>query len=210
MLKDLTIKQFCDEVDSASPAPGGGSVAALVATLGISLTRMYAHLSIGKKRFLALDETTQLAFIEIFEQLKPLHTQLLEAVDKDSNAYNNVMKAIRMPKETEAEILLRNKAMDEANHIAIKTPYEVMELAYQAMKPLASLIPYGNKNAISDIGVGILLLDTALQGAAYNVRINLSSLKEDERIQWDHKMKDLLIKSNELKNSLLLEIDQYM
>ncbi|MEG0841571.1 MAG: cyclodeaminase/cyclohydrolase family protein [Erysipelotrichaceae bacterium] len=210
MLRDLTIEQFCDEVDSSSPAPGGGSVAALVATLGISLTRMYAHLSIGKKRFLALDETIQTTFIEIFEELKPLHKQLMAAVDEDSNAYNNVMKAIKMPKETQGEILLRTKAMDEANHIAIQTPYHVMELAYQAMQPLARLIPYGNKNAISDIGVGILLLDTAIQSAGYNVRINLSSLNESESKAWEIKMKDLLSKSNELKTSLLKEIDQFM
>lgn len=210
MLKDLSIVQFCDEVDSVSPAPGGGSVAALVGTLGIALVRMYGHLSINKKRFKELDEHTQQAFITTFEQLENKRQLLCDAIDLDSIAYGNVMDAIHMPKNSEEEIQERKKALDKANEAALLSPYNVMELSYESMLPLMKMIPFGNKNAISDIAVGILLLDSALQGAGYNVRINLSSLDENERSVWKAKMEELILKSNELKTALLREIDQYM
>lgn len=211
MLKDLSVTSFCEEVDSDSPAPGGGSVSALCGALGVSLTRMYGHLSISKKRFKELDAKIQQDFIDTFSSLEALKKGLMIAIDKDSDAYNKVMDAIHLPKSTPQEIEKRHVAMQEATIEAIKSPYEVMELCYQALEHLNVMIPYGNKNAVSDIAVGVLLMDTALKGAGYNVRINLSSIDDEEvKETWKHKMDTLLEKSESLKNTLIKQAEQYM
>ena len=113
-LIDMTVTDFANEVDSNSPAPGGGSVSALASDIGVGLARMMAHLSFGKKKFEALDDATKAEFKSRFDKLGEIRSELSTLVDKDTESFNEFMKALKMPKETEEEKTLRAKAMEDA------------------------------------------------------------------------------------------------
>jgi len=181
-LIDCQVKEFLDAVDSKAPAPGGGSVSALVSALGVCLLRMVGHLTIGKKKYLALPENDQKAFMDEFERLENLRQQLEEEIDKDTIAFNKVMAAYKLSKETEEEIDIRKKAIEKATLEAIETPYQAAVTATSAFANMDILVRLGNKNAISDLGVAILLLASGIEGALFNVRINLPVLT-DEKIR---------------------------
>ena len=108
-LIDLKVKQFIDEVDSNSPAPGGGSVSALLSVLGISLSKMVGHLSINKKKFLKLDESIQKTFKNNIIVLDNFKKELMPLIDADTESFNLIMKAYSLKKDSEEEIILRNK-----------------------------------------------------------------------------------------------------
>lgn len=173
-----TIRQFIDEVDSKSPTPGGGSVSALSAVLGVSLARMVCHVTIGRKAFLKLDEEQQQEILTAFEALGVLKEDLLPLIDEDTQAFNKIMDAYRLPKETTQQELLRHDAIEKATIGAIEVPLQVALLSLQALKTLAPIAKYGNKNAISDVGVAAQELHTAVVGALMNVEINVSGLSD--------------------------------
>ncbi|MEG0854990.1 MAG: cyclodeaminase/cyclohydrolase family protein [Terrisporobacter sp.] len=179
-LIDMTVINFANEVDSNSPAPGGGSVAALASDIGIGLSRMMAHLSFGKKKFEALDEEIKNEFSERFEKLGEIRAQLDTLIDKDTESFNAFMKALKMPKETFKEKIQRKEALEEATKFSIEVPYKTATLSLEAMKQLELLIANGNQNAITDIGVGTLMLCTGLEGAILNVKVNLMGLENKE------------------------------
>lgn len=210
MLIELKLDEVMNQIDSNSPAPGGGSVSALVGAYGVCLARMYAHLSIEKKKFLALDETLQHEFIETFHELTQFRKDLCDAADLDCSAYDQVMKAYKLPKTNAEEIALRNQAIKQATYVAIESPYAIMEESLKAMRLCEKLIDNGNKNAISDLACGIIFLDAAVQGAGLNVQINLSSLEEDEKRIWNEKMKKLLEESNDLKIKSIKKIQEIL
>lgn len=208
-LVDLKVKEFISEVDSNSPAPGGGSVSALAATLGVSLSRMVSHLTIGRKKFLELDENVRIEYEDNFITLNNIKEELIPLIDKDTLAYNIVMKAYKMPKETEIEKDKRNEAIEKATIEAIKVPHEIARLSYKALEVIVKMLPFGNKNAISDIGVGTLLLYTGLEGAIMNVKINLSSLNEKGIANMYQKScEELLSLGIKLKEDILAKVYQ--
>ena len=200
--------ELLSEIDSASPTPGGGSISALVGALGICLSKMYAHLSINKKKFLALDESIQKQFITSFHELETYKSELLDCMDKDCDAYDAVMSAYKLPKSTNDEIQARTSAIEKATNIAIESPYNIMIQSLKAMKLCESMVEYGNKNAISDLACGIIFLDAAIQGAGLNVLINLSSLDEKLKEEWTKKMNDVLIESHQLKEKIVNTIKE--
>lgn len=180
MLKDLSVEQFINEVDSKSPAPGGGSVSALSSSLGIALAKMVGHLTIGKKKFKALDEDVQDRFNNALHILNGIKDQMIELIDKDTEAFNLIMAAFSLPKETEEEKTHRLEQIELGTLEAIKVPYRIAELSYTAMQQLEMVLKYGNKNALSDLGVSTLLLQAGLEGAILNVKINLPGISDEE------------------------------
>ncbi len=210
MLIENRFQDVLDQVDSDSCAPGGGSVSALVGALGVCLARMYGHLSINKKRFLELEENVQKEFYDRFQELSEYRNQLSDAADKDCEAYNEVMKAFKMPKITDEEKQLRSKAIQKATYIAIESPYRIMCESLKAMRLCEALVDNGNKNAISDLACGVILLDAAIQGAGFNVEINLSGLNDDERKEWEQKMNDVLHESHELKEKIVKQVKKHL
>ena len=124
-LIDLKVNEFIEQVDSSSPAPGGGSVSALASSLGVALARMVSHLTIGKKKFQAFDEVIQNEYTTRFNHLESILEQLLVLIDQDTEAFNEIMKAFKMPKETDDEKTKRNEAIEKATLGAIKVPYEI-------------------------------------------------------------------------------------
>ncbi len=172
----LNLRQFCNETLSDSPAPGGGSVAALMGALGASLGGMVANLSATKRGW---DDKLEY-FSEWAVKGQRLKDELLFLVDEDTAAFNKVMAAFGLPKDSAEEKAARSKAIQSANKYAAEIPLRVMETASKSYELLAEMAEKGNPASISDVGVGLLATRACIEGAAMNVRINLSSLKDEK------------------------------
>ena len=206
-LIDMTLSQFSNEVDSNSPAPGGGSVAALSSNIGVSLSRMMANLSFGKKKYEALDENIKTEFSNRFEKLGNIRTELMELVDRDTESFNEVMKAFKMPKETDEEKNLRSKAIQNATLFSIEVPYKTAELSLEALRLLEYLVDYGNQNAITDIGVGTLLTYSGMEGAILNVKVNLMGLNDSNIVEeYSHKCLSMINEGTEIRDKIMSKI----
>lgn len=178
-LIDMKVIDFINEVDSPSPAPGGGSVSALASSLGISLARMVGHLTFGKKKYNELSDEIKMKFSESFDGLDAINKKLIDLVDKDTENFNLVMGAFRMPKDTPETIEARNVEIEKATILATETPLKMAELSLEALRLLNDFIEYGNKNAITDVGCAGLLAVAGGKGAIYNVKINLPGITNE-------------------------------
>ena len=174
-LVKMDLRQFCNETLSDSPAPGGGSVAALMGALGVSLGGMVANLSAGKRGW---DDKLQY-FSDWAVKAQQLKDELLFLVDEDTAAFNKVMAAFGLPKESAEEKAARSAAIQSANKYAAEIPLRVMETAFKAYQLLGEMAENGNPASISDVGVGLLALHSCIDGAGMNVRINLGGLKDE-------------------------------
>lgn len=172
----MDLRQFCNETLSDSPAPGGGSVAALLGALGVSLGGMVANLSAEKRGW---DDKLQY-FSEWATKAQQLKDELLFLVDEDTAAFNKVMDAFALPRESAEERATRSAAIQAANKYAAEIPLRVMETAAKSYQLLAEMAEEGNPASISDVGVGLLALRACIEGAALNVRINLAGLKDEK------------------------------
>jgi glutamate formiminotransferase/formiminotetrahydrofolate cyclodeaminase len=171
----MNLRQFCNETLSESPAPGGGSVAALMGALGVSLGGMVANLSAGKRGW---DDKLEY-FSNWAVKAQQLKDELLFLVDEDTAAFNKVMDAFALPKESPEEKAARSAAIQLANKYAAEIPLRVMETAFKSYQLLAEMADKGNPASISDVGVGLLATRAGIDGAAMNVRINLAGLKDE-------------------------------
>ncbi len=180
MSNKTPMKSFLDELASSSPAPGGGSVAALAGALGAALTSMVCNLTIGKKKYADVEQEMK----KILKQSEELREQFTVLVEKDTEAFNKVMEAIGLPKENDAQKALRNAAIEAATKEATMVPLEVMKHCIDAMALAQNVAASGNKNSVSDAGVSALMLNAACEGAALNVRINLNGLSNSEFVNW--------------------------
>src|SRR2546430_3482034 len=177
-LVEMNLREFCNETLSDSPAPGGGSVAALMGALGASLGGMVANLSAGKRGW---DDKLEY-FSESAVKAQQLKDELLSLVDEDTAAFNKVMDAFALPKESAAEKTARSAAIEKATKYAAEIPLKVMETASKSYALLGEMATKGNPVSISGVGVGALGTRACIEGAALNVRINLGQLK-DEKIR---------------------------
>jgi glutamate formiminotransferase/formiminotetrahydrofolate cyclodeaminase len=175
-LVKMDLRQFCNETLSDSPAPGGGSVAALMGALGVSLGGMVANLSAGKRGW----EDKLKYFSDWAVKAQQLKNELLFLVDEDTAAFNKVMDAFALPKESAEEKADRTAAIQAANKYAAEIPLRVMETASKSYQLLAEMADKGNPASISDVGVGLLAVRACISGAALNVRINLAGLKDEK------------------------------
>ncbi|MFH5881695.1 MAG: cyclodeaminase/cyclohydrolase family protein [Candidatus Izemoplasmataceae bacterium] len=208
-LVDLSVREFVAEVDSASPAPGGGSVSAVAASMGVGLIRMVGHLTIPKKKFQKLDEAIQEKIIDAHESVKTLELKLIDLVDRDTDAFNAIMEAYRLPKDTDSEIKKRTKAVEQATLKAIEIPESIANIALEALRKIGAICTYGNKNALSDVGVSALMLYAGLEGACLNILINLSGLSDEAMKQdFTHKVDALIKEGKSLKEDVLTEVHQ--
>ncbi len=171
-LVDLSITQFANETASESPAPGGGSVSALSAALGISLGAMVANLSADKRGW----ESRTAEFSAWAQKGQQLKEELLFLIDEDTNAFNGIMQAFQLPKNTDEEKTLRSQAIEKASIYAAEIPLKTMQVAYQCIETLKYMVENGNPNSITDAGVGLLCIKTAVRGAYFNVIVNAKGL----------------------------------
>ena len=175
-LVNLNLRRFCNETLSDSPAPGGGSVAALMGALGVSLAGMVANLSAGKRGW---EERIEY-FSDWAVKAQQLKDEMLLLVDEDTAAFNKVMAAFALPKGSAKEKSVRAAAIEAANKLAADVPLRVMQTASKAYDLLAEMAARGNPASISDVGVGLLAIRACVEGAGMNVRINVANLKDEK------------------------------
>ena len=173
-LINMNLATFADETASESPAPGGGSISAYVGSLGVSLATMVANLSSHKKGW---DNRWQ-EFSIWAEKGQSLKDQLINLVDADTKAFNDIMSAFNLPKSTDEEKKKRTQCIQEATKFAIEVPFKVMQLSFESMDLIKTMAIEGNPNSVSDAGVGALCARSAVIGAFMNVRINASGLDD--------------------------------
>ncbi|GKZ03265.1 formiminotetrahydrofolate cyclodeaminase [Paraclostridium bifermentans] len=203
-LVEMTVEDFSKEVDSNSPAPGGGSVSALASNIGVSLARMMTNLSFGKKKYESLDEEIRKEFTERFNKLGDIREELLILVDKDTESFDAYMKALKMPKETDEEKIVRKEAIKCATEFSIEVPFKTASISLESLKLLSFMAKYGNQNAITDIGVGTLLIYTGIEGAILNVKVNLLGLDDESMVsEYTKDCNAILNKACEIKDEIL-------
>lgn len=175
MLVDLTIKEFLAETASNAPAPGGGSISALNGAIATALTEMVANLTIGKKKY--ADVEGQMKTIATEAAL--IRERLIRDIDRDSEAYDRVFAAFKLPKETEEQIAERARAIEDATKEAAIVPMQVAEEIASVMETVIYVAHKGNRNAVTDACVAMMTARTCVLGALLNVRINLASIKDE-------------------------------
>lgn len=199
-LIDSTLKHFTEETASESPAPGGGSISAYVGALGAALGTMVANLSAHKRGW----DNRWEEFSDWAEKGKYFHTELLKCVDEDTQAFNQIMKAFELPKDTEQEATTRKDAIQEATKNAIDVPLKVMKLAHDSLEVLKAMVESGNPNSVSDAGVGALCSRTAVEGAFLNVKINAGGLKDETYLKnVVEKANNLLLSARNIEAEIL-------
>ncbi len=174
MLSDLTIKEFLEKITSDSPTPGGGSVAALSAALAASLTEMVANLTIGKKGYSDVENEMK----TVAQDALLLRSKLVSAIDNDSEAYKEVLSAMNLPRETDAEKRHREEMIQSKLKQATLVPMAVAEYAIKIMELAEKMVAKGNKNAITDGAVAVMMAKTAVLSALCNVKINLKTIND--------------------------------
>ncbi len=178
-LVSMNLRQFADETASESPAPGGGSIAAYIGTLGISLGTMVANLSSHKKGW---DERWR-EFSDYADTGQKIKEELLKLVDEDTHAFNEIMNAFSLPKSSDEEKSIRKAAIQSATKNAIEVPLKVMQLSLQSFEVIKAMAEIGNPNSVSDAGVGALCARSAVYGAWLNVKINASGYEDKVYVQ---------------------------
>ena len=195
-LVKMTLSDFAFETASESPAPGGGSISAYCGAIGVALGTMVANLSAHKRGW---DDRWE-EFSEYAEKGIKYQKELLKLVDEDTNAFNKIMDAFRLPNKTEIEKENRNKKIQSATKNAILTPYNVMQTAYKSMEIMKAMVKIGNPNSVTDAAVGALCSRTAINGAFLNVKINCVDCEDKIFVE------DILEKGNKLlKEAMALE-----
>jgi len=173
-LVNMSLAAFAGETASESPAPGGGSVSAYAGVLGISLATMVANISSHKAGW----DSRWKDFSGWAEKGMALQKELLSLVDEDTKAFNRIMEAFGLPKESEADREARKKAIQEATRVAIEIPFRVMKISAASFEVIRAMVQEGNPNSVTDAGVGALCACAAVKGAFLNVKINGSGLDD--------------------------------
>lgn len=193
-LVSMSLSDFADETASESPAPGGGSIAAYIGALGISLGTMVANLSSHKRGW---DDRWE-EFSNWAEKGQHLKEELIRLVDADTRAFNRIMQAMGLPKGTDEEKKVRDKTIHEATRYAIEVPFRVMHVALDSMEVIKAMANTGNPNSVSDAGVGALCARSAVLGAFLNVRINAAGFDDKSFAS------DLLTKGKEIEQKAIV------
>lgn len=188
-LVDMTLAEFNDELSTDSPAPGGGSVAALSLAISGSLSSMVANLTFDKKGYEGVRENVK----SIAERGQKIKESALQAIDDDTEAFNLMMAASKMPKKSDDEKSARAQALENATKLAIKVPYTTLEISLEAVKLAAEISEIGNTNALSDAGVAAITANTAAKAAYLNVKINMAGITDSDYI------KNTLMEAEKLK-----------
>ena len=178
-LAKMTIEDFANETSSESPAPGGGSIAAYCGVLGSALATMVANLSAHKRGW---DERWEF-FSKWGEKGIMYQNKLLELVDKDTHAFNQIMNAYALPKDNKNQIALRNKEIQNATKNAINVPFEIMKTSFKSIEVIMMMAEEGNPNSISDAGVAMYCARAAIMGAFLNVKINCKDLDDKKYVK---------------------------
>lgn len=176
LLVDKSVREFIDQTSQNCPVPGGGSIAALAASSAAALVSMVASLTIGKKGY----ECYEVEMKEVYKQANIYKEKFIGYIDQDSDAFHRVMDAFKLPKDNDEEKTIRKETIQNALKYASETPYKIAEDAYELMGYSEKAVEHGNENAVTDGAVSAMMARSAVLAALYNVKINLSSIKDSE------------------------------
>ena len=203
-LVDLKITEFIEELASDKPAPGGGSVSALGGAVAAGLAAMVGNITLGKEKYAEVQEEMK----EIVNKATKLHNELNKLIDDDTDAFNEIMAAFRMPKD-DAEA--RSAAIQKATIKATEVPLEVAKKSFEVFGLALTAAEKGNQNAITDIGVATLFAEAAVKGSLLNVRINVSNIKDEElKTQFTKEMKEMLAVVDEKKEAVIKKVEEVL
>ena len=188
-LTDKAVSQFLDELASSAPAPGGGSVAALGGALGAALVSMVCNLTVGKKKYASVEQDIQ----DILAKSEELRHRLVDLLQSDVEAYTAVSQAMKMPRATEEEKATRHAILQKALKGATVVPLQIAEACVQVIALCQPAAEKGNKNAVSDAGVAILVAEAGLRSAALNVLINLGWIEDQSFTAEKQRQLDVLL-----------------
>jgi len=204
---NYAIKEFIDLLASKEPAPGGGSAAALVGSIGVALSSMVANLTIGKEKFKDKEKLMK----EIVQKNEKLQKELLELIEKDAEAFNKVADALKLPKNNPEEKEKRKETLENALKEASLVPLEVMKKSLEALKILENTLGNSTPNAVSDIGVSALCLKSAIQSAWLNVKINLVSIRDKDFVYEIQRQAESLLEDGiQLANRIYEEVESVL
>ncbi|UCE26474.1 MAG: cyclodeaminase/cyclohydrolase family protein [Candidatus Coatesbacteria bacterium] len=173
-----TLEEFVSVLKSSDPVPGGGSAAAFSGALGAALLSMVGEITMGKKK-----PEDKSPIEEALAVTKPLVDKFIDLITEDAEAFDAVMAAFKMPKETEGEKVERSRAIEAATIVAADVPLLTARTALEAVRAAKSLAEFGSKSAISDVACGVLMLESAFTGALYNVKINIPGISDEEVVE---------------------------
>ena len=210
-LIDYTVADFLTELSSDSPAPGGGSVSALAACNGCGLMIMVSKLSVEKKKFKTLDLKIQKSYVDGINQINIYLSEFKKLIDLDTEAFNTLMKAFKLPKNTDEEIEKRKEAIYKSTILCMDVPKKVLENSVKSLRIIENMIEYSNKNTLSDQGVAILMLYSAAEGAAMNVLINLPGIdSKDLKNQYLELVNNFIEEASKIKEKSLDKIKKLL
>jgi formiminotetrahydrofolate cyclodeaminase len=202
MFSEKGLGEFLDELASSSPAPGGGSVAAIAGALGAALVSMVCNLTIGKEKY----KDVELDMKALLEQSEALRAKLTGLVDADVQAYNKLSAAYKLPKATDEERKARSAAIQKALVEATEVPFEVARQCTAVMDLCVPGAEKGSTAAISDIGVGALLAEAGLRAAAMNVMINLGAIKDQRFVRQSRRQLKALMKGRSRQKEAVIKV----
>lgn len=182
-LVDMKITEFLDVLKSDAPAPGGGSASALSGAQGCALLMMVADLTLGKEKYRDFEEIC----LQAKKKGQSLYEELRASVDRDTEAFNLISVAFKLPKNTDEEKAVRRAAIADGTLTATEVPFNTMKLGFEALKLVESLVGKSNPNCSSDLGVGALHLKACIEGSWLNVKINLPGVKNEEKAAYFEK-----------------------
>lgn len=178
-IPSCSLETFADELNSKAPVPGGGSVAALVGSLGAALAGMVGALTAGKKKYAAYEEDIQ----RILKQAEDLQLELMDQIDRDAHNFLPLSKCYGLPAGTEKEKAEKEKKMQAALKKAVTAPVDIIKLSFRALKLQEELVEKGSRLALSDVGCGALCLQSSMKMAWLNVIINLKSIHDEDFVR---------------------------
>ncbi|ETI91105.1 MAG: Methenyltetrahydrofolate cyclohydrolase [Clostridium butyricum DORA_1] len=206
---DDTIKKFINDLESDMPAPGGGSVAGLIAALSGALNSMVYSLTVGKKSYIGLDEKTQDIIRKFQSKSLEFSKRSLEIMDEDRENFLKLMDCYKMPKDNDEEKEIRKKAIKENTIKSMEAPLALARecvIFYENLKVMAE---YGNKMLLSDLGISAILLHSAIESSIINVKVNLNGLRSEEFFEeLDKELIKMLERSIEEKNKISEIVDK--
>ena len=198
-LIDMKLEDYINKVDSPSPAPGGGSVMGVVGSLACALAGMVGHLTINKNKFKELTEEEKNNFNKAIEKIKEIKIKLIETIDKDAESFNILMEAMKLPKNTEEEKLIRKESISKAAIKSTETPFNILKYSYELIPLFDIILKYGNAGVITDIASAYILIYCASKGSILNININIPLIEDKNFLENIKKNSSIYIEKIESK-----------
>ena len=198
-LINMKLEDYINEVDSTSPAPGGGSVMGTVGSLACALAGMVGHLTINKNKFKELTEEEKNDFNNAIEKIKEIKIKLIETIDKDAESFNIFMEAMKLSKNTEEEKSIRKKSISKAAVKSTETPFNILKYSYQLIPLFDIILKYGNAGVITDIASAYILIYAASKGSILNININMPLIDDKNFLENIKKNSSIYIEKIESK-----------